>query len=379
MEGLAVVLLPVENENKVSPWLTLWESFCRIGLKMLRRAVPQEPKVLKQRRTIRVKFLSLATRVVILGTLKPFKPPGNLFGKVNPLNRKGKGKRPFPKTQKPVSRSDDSDNGGESRWRVNWLLFLKQCLNQGCSDVQVTTSVLGHLHSTDGRLKPKDSKKWKGKGTANGQCGSRMSCRCNRVERLRVVHQTFSWCSFWKRVNKANTIFLNFAPKDEYYEFRALWKALANPGSVSILLTGPAASVTEEGLTTQKAVTRGKFWPQVEHISLLRFENHQMWPWLKTTTQVPKNKIPAVAKCAVRIMASESYRKVFFEKWWFTGSGDRWHCCTNWTSGISADRRLLEPAESREPSPACRALEAERKTRGKASCHERKAGHVYSK
>ena len=99
--------------------------------------------------------------------------------------------------------------------------------------------------------------------------------------------------------------------KDEYYEFRALWKALANPGSVSILLTGPAASVTEEGLTTQKAVTRGKFGPQVEHISLLRFENHQMWPWLKTTTQVPKNKIPAVAKCAVRIMASESYRKVF--------------------------------------------------------------------
>ena len=64
--------------------------------------------------------------------------------------------------------------------------------------------------------------------------------------------------------------------KDEYYEFRALWKALANPGSVSILLTGPAASVTEEGLTTQKAVTRGKFGPQVEHISLLRFENHQM-------------------------------------------------------------------------------------------------------
>ena len=74
---------------------------------------------------------------------------------------------------------------------------------------------------------------------------------------------------------------------DEYHEFRTLWKALANPGSVSILLTGPA---TEEGLKTQKTVTRGKLGPQVESVSLLRFGDHQKCPWIKTDHAGPQRQ-----------------------------------------------------------------------------------------
>ena len=37
-------------------------------------------------------------------------------------------------------------------------------------------------------------------------------------------------------------------------------------------------------------------------------------PWNKAMTQVPRDKIPVISKCTVRIMAPEGYRKVFLLK-----------------------------------------------------------------
>ena len=101
---------------------------------------------------------------------------------------------------------------------------------------------------------------------------------------------------------------------DEFHEFCTIWKAFGNPGSVTLLLTGQATNLKHDGIKTQKTIFRGKWGSQVEQVGLLRLGDAAKCPWNKAMTQVPREKIPVVSKCTVRIMAPEGYRKVFLRK-----------------------------------------------------------------
>ena len=255
---------------------------------------------------------------------------------------KGKGKKAGKGRGKSKGKSKSEDamppsTSTETQLAKKLLNTLKVCLNKGASDQEVVSLVLqqlgqGGLADSKHSQPPTPSSRTvflssghatkNGKGKGVPQTKTPKNDLLPAATSLRAAEWTtkpilISFGKMQEMLRKGEAFSCNMIEirsLDEFQQFKTLWQAFENPGSVTALLTGQASHVTE-ATATKKTIYRGQRGPQVEPVAIKTFgSNVAQCPWSAPVNEIAKDNLPKVSKVTVRIMAPEAYRRIFLQE-----------------------------------------------------------------
>lgn len=185
---------------------------------------------------------------------------------------------------------------------------LKICLNHAKSDHEVADTILNrlaqnkpkpntqHVQQAAARSKGKGTKKPSitGDQRISGFRNSEWS-RAPNITQLKVLESNFRQGSF-KSFNM-----VEIPSIEDFHSLITLWNAFSKPAPLTALLTGPAVEVLGATLT-QKTLFRGKAGAKVETVAILALGDQTACPWTVARQEVPREKVPTVSKCTIRIL-----------------------------------------------------------------------------